>query len=118
MQLIIRNRQINTLFESKGEILYRPFFVQLRKFLIDLGTKPTQATASKELQEYMHMDSKNIIEKLIDADILRRDSSIIETPKEVTANGKSKVAFEIRYSIPKKNFKQKVKSFFDKYVAN
>jgi len=117
MKLIVGEKQIKAICEAKEEITYYSFFAQLRNFLINLLKDPVHAEASDKLQEYMGLGSKQIIERLIDADLLRRKSSIIETPKEVTDNGKSKVAFSITYSVPRKDFKAKVKKFYDKYVG-
>ena len=125
MQIIIGDKQLTAIFESKvgenetqKEVLFREVFVELRNFYIQLGKTPTTAKASHELQEYLGMDTKELIEKLIDADLLRRKTSVVETPKEVTANGKSKVAIAITYSRPTANFKKKIMDFINKYKRN
>jgi len=116
MKILIKGEQIQALFENRKEITYFSFFTHLKNFLVSLLSDPINAKASQELRDYLNLNDKEIIEKLIDFDLLRRDTKIKETPKDVTANGKSKVSFSLTYSVPKKEFKNNVKRFYDKYV--
>lgn len=114
MKIYINESKLNILVESKEEITYFSFFVEIKNFLKKLLEDPINATASVKLQNYLNCNSKEIIEKMIDADIIRRKNSLSETPKEGTADGKSKVRLSVQYSVPKKNFKEKIKSFYNK----
>lgn len=116
MKIIISEDKLNALIEAREEITYFSFFTHIKNFLKKLLEDPVNAEASDQLKGYLNGNSKQIIEKLIDADIIRRKNNIKETPKEATDDGKSKVRMSIQYSIPKENFKEKIHKLFDKEI--
>lgn len=115
--IIINENNLNNLIESKDEITFYSFFVHIKNFLKELLQDPVNATPSNELKGYLKCDNKHVIEKLIDFDIIRRSNKIIETPKEVTADNKSKVRYSVKYSIPKKMFKEKIHKLYDTEIT-
>lgn len=116
MKVKIKPSNLFTLMEAKDEITYFSFFTHIKNFIKDLLQKPIDASASEELKEYFGCDDKHIIEKLVDADIIRRKNKIIETPKEVTADNKSKVRYSVQYVVPRENFKEKIHGLFQKEI--
>lgn len=116
--IIINKEKLNTLIESKEEITFYSFFVHVKNFLKQLLEDPVNAESSNELKTYLNCDNKHVIEKLIDYDIIRRHNKIVETPKEITADGNSKVRYSVQYTIPKKNFKEKIHRLYEKETLN
>ena len=117
-KIIIEEKRRKALVEAVAEVTYFSFFTQIKNFIRKLLQDPVHAEASDELKDYLKCDNKHIIEKLIRADIIRRENNIVETPKEVTADGKSQVRYSVKYSVPKKNFKDKIHALFSKEVLN
>lgn len=116
-KIIINEEKIHMLYEAREEITYFSFFTNVKNFIQKLLENPTKAEPSEELKSYLNTDNtKEIIEKLIDLDIIRRKCNIKETPKEATADGKSKVRFSVQYSVPKKNFKEKIHDLYENNV--
>lgn len=115
-QIIINEDKLNVLIENKEEITYFSFFTHVKNFLKKLLEDPVNAEASSELKDYLNCNSKQVIEKLVDYDIVRRENNLKETPKEATADGKSKVRMSIKYSVPKKNFKEKIHNLYNKEI--
>ena len=114
--MIIPDGKIKLLMEAREEITFFAFKSHVRNFLLRLLENPVDAKADKELREYFGCDDRHILEKLIDYDIVRRDSKLKETPKEATADGKSKVALSVKYSVPRADFNTKLHKIYDNEI--
>ena len=89
----------------KQTVVQTPYDVLLAGF-------PCQTFSRAGLEEGFNDTTKGTIFYHI-ADIIRRTNKIIEHPKELSPDNKSKVRYSIKYSVPKKNFKDKIRTLYN-----
>lgn len=94
--------------EEQKEITFYEFFVNVKKFLKDLLTKPSKAEPNKLL---LHkIDKTELLRKMEDLGIIKKNEKIEEV---MVDEGTKKVAKHIiQYKVPKRNFEEKVEELY------
>lgn len=112
--IYITENQLKRLSEQeKEEITFYEFFINVKKFLKDLLTKPSQAEPSSILTR--NISKSELLQKMDDLGIIKKSEKIDEVPVEEDLK---KVAKHfIQYKVPKRNFEEKVKELYKDIVS-
>ena len=106
--IYITENQLKMLSENKKEITFYEFFVNVKRFLKDLITKPETA---KPNQILLHkIDKSELLNKMLDLGIIKKSEKIEEVL--VDESSKKVAKHYIQYKIPKRNFEEKVKELY------
>ena len=111
--IYISESQLKFIAENEEEeITFYEFFVNVKKFLKDLLTKPSEAEPNKIL---LHkVDKSELLNKMIDLGIIKKEEKI----DEVLVDESKKVAKHyVQYKVPKRNFDEKVKELYKEIVG-
>lgn len=111
--IYITESQLKFIAENEEEeITFYEFFVNVKKFLKDLLTKPSEAEPNKIL---LHkVDKSELLNKMIDLGIIKKEEKI----DEVLVDESKKVAKHyVQYKVPKRNFDEKVKELYKEIVG-
>lgn len=111
--IYITESQLKFIAENEEEeITFYEFFVNVKKFLKDLLTKPSEAEPNKIL---LHkVDKSELLNKMIDLGIIKKEEKI----DEVLVDESKKVAKHyVQYKVPKRNFDEKVKELYKEIIG-
>lgn len=112
--IYITENQLKKIFEQKNEeVTFYEFFVNVKKFLKDLLTKPSDAEPSSILTR--NISKNELLQKMSDLGIIKKSEKIDEVTVE---EGTKKVAKHfVQYKVPKRNFEEKVKELYKDIVS-
>lgn len=111
--IYITENQLKVLAEKQdNEITFYEFFVNVKKFLKDLLTKPAQAEPNQML---LHkIDKTELLRKMEDLGIIKKSEKIDEVT--VDEDTKKVAKHFVQYKVPKRNFEDKVKELYKKVI--
>ena len=104
MTIYLTERQVNLIRESKDEVTFYEFFTEVKNYLKELLVNPIDAKPSPMFSKHGINKSK-LLNKLLERGIVIRTETIDE-PND--AEGKKFSMYHVKYSIPRKNFEQKI----------
>lgn len=107
--IYITENQLQLLSEKeREEVTFYEFFVNVKKYLKDLLTKPAQAEPNQMLLHDINKDE--LLRKMTDLGIIKKNEKIDEV---LVGEGSKKVAKHyVQYKVPKRNFEDKVKELY------
>lgn len=100
--------------KEKEEVTFYKFFTEVKNFLKKLLDDPIGAKPSSFFEEN-GISKSNLLNKLLDKGIVRKKENIDE-PND--ADGKMKSMHYLQYSIPKKNFEEKIHRLYSYFFEN
>lgn len=106
--------------ESKEEITFYEFVVNVKKFLKDLLKKPSSAEPSSVLLK-LAKSKDELVSKMKDIGLIKSSERIDEVPVEEDKHpyGKKMVAKRyVTYTIPKARFSEKMKELYNDIVSH
>lgn len=106
--IYITESQLNILKEANTEITFYEFFVNVKRYLKDLLTKPSMAEPSKILLQ--NTNKEELLKKMEDLGIIKKSEKIDEIL--VDEDTKKVAKHFIKYKVPKRNFEEKVKELY------
>jgi hypothetical protein len=107
--IYITENQFHILAEKNDDkITFYEFFVNVKKYLKDLLTKPASADPDKTLLH--NIDKKEFLNKMLDLGIVKKSEKIDEVFEEEKAKKVAK--YYVQYRVPKRNFEDKVKELY------
>lgn len=111
--IYITESQLKVLAEKQdNEITFYEFFVNVKKFLKDLLTKPAQAEPNQML---LHkIDKTELLRKMEDLGIIKKSEKIDEVT--VDEDIKKVAKHFVQYKVPKRNFEDKVKELYKEVI--
>lgn len=110
--IYITEKQLTLISEEKDEITFYEFFVNVKKYLKDLLSNPTNAKANNVLTR--NISQEELLNKMTDLGIIKKCEKIDEVTVE---EGSKKVAkYFVQYKVPKRNFEEKVKELYKDVV--
>lgn len=92
--------------EEKKEIPFQTFYEEILKFIKGLLNDPIGTKPSETLTSY-GLDGKTLRNKLCDFDVIKKKEDIREPYDET--DGKQKSRYYVSYSVPRENFKDKLR---------
>lgn len=98
------------IFLNQGEIPFQTFYEEMVKFISGLLNDPIGTKPSKILVDY-GFDNKLLRKKLVDCDIMSRNTKIDEPHDE---DGKQTSTMTLSYKLHKDNFKDKLRKMHSK----
>ena len=112
--IYITENQLCVLAENeKKEITFYEFFVNIKKYLKDLLTKPEDAEPNQML---LHkVDKNDLMKKMIDLGIIKKSEKIDEVL--VDEDAKKVAKHYVQYKVPKRNFEEKVKELYKEVMS-
>jgi hypothetical protein len=115
-KVYIKENQLHLLEQEEKEVTFYEFFINVKSFLKDLLNKPADADVS-DLFKSKGISKSGLISKMKDIDLIKSDDRIDEVPveeeKKTHPYGKKMVAKRyVKYSIPRKNFEDKIKKLY------
>ena len=95
--------------QNKKELPFQTFYEEMLAFIKGLLNDPikAQSTSPSETLKAYGLDSKKLREKLCDFDIIKKKEDIREPYDE--SEGKQKSRYYVSYSVPRDNFKDKLR---------
>ena len=111
-QIYIKENQLHLLQEEKEEITFYEFFVNVKSFLKDLLTNPTEAKPNALLTQ--KVNKKELLKKMGDLGIIKNTERIDEVP--IDESSKKVAKYFVQYKVPKRNFEEKVKELYKDIV--
>lgn len=109
-KIYITEFQLNLLKpKDKEEVTFQEFFINIKDFLKGLMKLPYE-TKPSELFQKRGIDKDKLISKMKDINLIVSSEKIFEVPKDGT--NKKVAKHTIKYSIPKNNFNEKLKSLY------
>ena len=102
----INESKFNRLLEEKDELPFQTFYEEVLKFIKDLLNKPIEAKPSETLMSYGLTNGK-LRKKLCDYGVINKKEDIREPYDE--SDGKQKSRYYVSYSVPRKDFKDKLR---------
>lgn len=110
---ITENQLIMLSEQENEEVTFYEFFVNVKKYLKDLLTKPADAEPNSILTR--NISKNELLKKMTDLGIIKKSEKIDEVPVE---EGTKKVAKHyVQYKVPKRNFEEKVKELYKEVVS-
>lgn len=107
--IYISPRQVAVIKESADEVTFYEFFTEVKSFLKGLLEDPMNADISDYLKN--HGIAKNdLLNRMLDRGVVKKDEKIDE-PNDAEGNMKS--MHYLSYSIPKKDFENKIRRLYD-----
>ena len=106
--IFIKESQIHLLKEEHEEITFYEFLVDVKSFLKELLTKPSDAKLPKMLTQ--KIEKENLLHKMEDLGIIKKSERIDEVPDE--EKGKKVAKHYMQYKVPKSRFEEKVKELY------
>ena len=114
MKVVLKEEKLLLLKESNDEVTFYKFFTEVKNFLKKLLVDPINAEPSDFIKS--HGITKNdLLNKMLDKDIINKKENIDE-PSD--ADGKMKSRHYLQYSIPKKNFEEKMRKLYLYFFEN
>lgn len=110
--IYITEQQLNLLQEEMNEITFYEFFINVKKYLKDLLTKPAEAKPNNILTR--NVSKEELLKKMTDLGIVKKTEKIDEVPVE--ENTKKVAKYYVQYKVPKRNFEEKVKELYHDIV--
>lgn len=115
-KVYIKENQLHLLEQEEKEVTFYEFFINVKSFLKDLLTKPSEADVS-DIFKTKGISKNGLISKMKNIDLIKSDDRIDEIPveeeKKTHPYGKKMVAKRfVKYSIPRENFEKKVKELY------
>lgn len=115
-KVYIKENQLHLFEQEEKEVTFYEFFINVKSFLKDLLNKPADADVS-DLFKSKGISKSGLISKMKDIDLIKSDDRIDEVPveeeKKTHPYGKKMVAKRyVKYSIPRKNFEDKIKKLY------
>ena len=115
MKVIINEKKLLLLKESDDEeVTFYRFFTEVKNFLKDLLEDPINAKPSEFLTSH-GVNKTELLDKMLDKDIIKKKENIDE-PNDASGNMKSR--HYLQYSVPKKNFEEKMKRLYYSFFEN
>ena len=111
--IYITENQFHILTEKENEeVTFYEFFVNIKKYLKDLLTKPADAEPNQKLLH--NIDKSELLKKMTDLGIIKKNEKI----DEVLVDESKKVAKHyVQYKVPKRNFEEKVKELYKEVMS-
>ena len=111
--IYITENQFHILTEKENEeVTFYEFFVNIKKYLKDLLTKPADAEPNQILLH--NIDKSELLKKMTDLGIIKKNEKI----DEVLVDESKKVAKHyVQYKVPKRNFEDKVKELYKEVMS-
>ena len=109
--IYITEEQLKTLRESEEEVTFYEFFTGVKNYLRDLLINPIEAEPSDLFKKH-GISKSQLLTKLIERGIVSRTENVDE-PND--GNGKMFSMYHVKYSIPRKNFEQKIHRLYSYY---
>ena len=100
----ITEEQVNVLRESLEEVTFYDFFTEVKNYLKDILIDPSNAEPSKMFAKH-GISKTQLLNKMLERGIVIRTETIDE-PND--ANGKKCSMYHVKFSVPRKNFEQKI----------
>lgn len=100
----ITEKQLKVIQESEKEVTFYEFFTEVKNYLKELLSNPIDAKVPDFFTKHGITKSK-LLNKLFDRGIVNKTETIDE-PND--AEGKKFSMYHVKYSIPRKNFEQKI----------
>ena len=114
MNIIIKEDKLLLLKESSDEVTFFKFFTEVKNFLKDLLEDPIGANPSGFFASH-GINKSLLLNKMLDKDIIKKKENIDE-PND--ADGKMKSRHYLQYSVPKKDFENKIKRLYNYFFEN
>lgn len=115
MKIYLREDKLILIKESEDEkVTFYKFFTEVKNFLQDLLDDPINAKPGAFFKNN-NISKSTLLNKMLDRDIIKKKENIDE-PKD--ADGKAKSMHYIQYSVPRKNFEQKIKRLYTYFFEN
>ncbi len=112
--IYITENQLKKLYEQENEeVTFYEFFVNVKKYLKDLLTKPADAEPSSILTR--NVSKNELLKKMTDLGIIKKSEKIDEVPVE--EDTKKVAKHFVQYKVPKRNFEEKVKELYKEVVS-
>jgi hypothetical protein len=112
--IYITENQLKKLYEQENEeVTFYEFFVNVKKYLKDLLTKPADAEPSSILTR--NVSKNELLKKMTDLGIIKKNEKIDEVPVE--EDTKKVAKHFVQYKVPKRNFEEKVKELYKEVVS-
>lgn len=86
------------------------FFTNLKKFIVELLSRPTKAQPSRLLSE-MGYDRESLIQELLDRNIVTRKEKFDEVYNQETNRKESR--YSLSFKVPRMGFKDKVREMYE-----
>ena len=106
--IILPESCTSLLKESQEEVTFFKFFTELKKFIVSLLEDPVNAVPQQFFTAH-GLDAKTLKNKMIERNIIVRKEKIDEPADE---DGNVKSMYHVSYSVPKQNFKKKVRRLY------
>jgi len=115
MKIYLKEDKLILIKESEEEIVtFYKFFTEVKNFLQDLLDDPINAKPSVFFKNN-GISKSTLLNKMLDRDIIKKKENIDEP---TDADGKMKSMHHIQYSVPRKNFEQKIKRLYTYFFEN
>ena len=102
--IYLTERQVKVLQESNEEVTFYEFFTEVKNYLKELLLNPINAEPSPMFAKHGISKTK-LLDKLIERGIVNKTETIDEP---TDSKGKMFSMYHVKYSIPRKNFEQKI----------
>jgi hypothetical protein len=107
MKLIhLSESRFNTILEEKKELPFQTFYEEVLKFIKGLLNDPIGTKPSEILREY-GLHNGMLRKKLLDFNVISKEEDIREPYDETDGNQTSR--YYVKYSVPRENFKDKLR---------
>lgn len=112
--IYITENQLKKIYgQENEEVTFYEFFVNVKKYLKDLLTKPADAEPSSILTR--NVSKNELLKKMTDLGIIKKSEKIDEVPVE--EDTKKVAKHFVQYKVPKRNFEEKVKELYKEVVS-
>lgn len=95
---------------NSKRVSFLEFFTNLKKFIVELLTRPTKARPSSRLAQ-MGYDRESLIQELLDRDIITRKEKFDEVYNQDTRRKES--VYRVSFKVPRVGFKDKVREMYN-----
>lgn len=107
MKLIhLSESKFNAILEEKKELPFQTFYEEVLKFIKGLLNDPIGTKPSNILREY-GLHNGMLRKKLLDFNVISKEEDIREPYDET--DGKQTSRYYVKYSVPRENFKDKLR---------
>ena len=115
-KIYINENQLHLLEQKEKEVTFYEFFINVKSFLKDLLKKPSEANIG-DLLSSKGITKDELLRKMKNINLIKSDERIDEVPveeeKKTHPYGTKLVAKHyIKYSIPRKDFENKIKKLY------
>ena len=117
MRIVLTEDKLMCLIEAERddeEVTFFKFFTEVKNFLKKLLDDPIDAKPSSFFKEH-GITRSTLLNKMLDRNIIKKKENIDE-PNDADGNAKS--THYIQYSVPRKNFEQKIKRLYSYFFEN